>query len=239
MRLTLAAGLPVASLSVMSDRAARHACYRRILPALRHATLRAAARCPSRSYSELAAWAWLGVVEAFERRAGALGDDELDAYTLYRMHGALFDGIASADAATEGLRALSSRVTLAIRRLAGELRRPPRRTEIAGALGLTEEAYGGALFELAARGFARLELVRGGPGGGPEAAAGGADPDIQTAVEDALDTLPPSARDLFDFHYGDGLPLEVASARLGLDARRGAELHAEAIHRLRAALGRD
>jgi RNA polymerase sigma factor for flagellar operon FliA len=222
----------------------RHAHYRRFVGIVEQAATHAAARFPSTSYSELSAWAWLGVIESFERRVGELAPEDVVDYTRWRVDGAIFDAIAARDPEARELRALSSRITVAIRTLSEILSRPPEAAEIARELGMSDDDYGDSLLDLAARGMTRLEMLREPPALARgervhSVASTDRDPDIHSALHEALAALPDRTRALFDLHYGECLPLAVAGRRLGIDEPDAVALHAEAIHRLRAAIGRD
>jgi len=220
-------------------RSIRHAHYQRLLPFVRRAAMRVAAHVPEVSFSELAAWAWLGALEACERSEGDLTSEEIEEYALYRIHGALVDAVITHDPTGSALRELSARVTVAIRRLTAALERPPERGEIARELGMSEADYGEALLMLAERGMTRLETIEDGPSLTAAPDRSRVLPDLRTAVTAAMATLPAGARELLELHYGASLTLRDAAAHLGLDEEGAVQLHTEAVHRLRAAIARD
>src|SRR5438270_6456120 len=112
---------------------ARH--YERFLPIVRDAAMQASFSFPDISFNELAAWAWLGVLEAFERRRGDLTNREVEEYARYRIHGALLDAADHRDADGRALAALSARLTTAIKLLSDRLVRAPEESELAEELG--------------------------------------------------------------------------------------------------------
>jgi RNA polymerase sigma factor FliA len=228
----------------LEERAKRtlsHEDFRRILPQVRRAVMRVRLDEPGTTFAELAAWAWVAVLDAVER--DDIHGPDLEAYAMYRVNGALLDALASLDPKKKDLRALSARLAATIRRLKARFGRPPSEREIAQALGYDEAHYERALRDLASAGFARLEVVGVPPSLRTVAftdSIGIADrPDLLSAVSWGLDDLPPRSRDLFELHYVAELPLEEAARYVGLDADRAIALHAEGIHRLRAAVARD
>lgn len=208
----------------------RAAHFERFLPIVRHAAMQASACFPDIPFDELAAWAWLGVLEAFQRRRGDLTHREIEAYAMYRIHGAMLD---AADRRQAGaLVALSARLTTAIELLSERLCRAPDEDEIADELGIRADDYRDALLAMSARGMTRLEVV-----GVDVHVAEDARADLETSLAIALTVLPTGHRDLFELHYGACLPLRDAGERLGIGESRAIQLHVEGIHRLRAAIG--
>ncbi|HEY8079412.1 MAG TPA: sigma factor-like helix-turn-helix DNA-binding protein [Labilithrix sp.] len=223
MTLSLASAL---HLPPNVKRAALHFHSRRFLPLVRSAAMQAAASFPGVGFSKLVAWAWLGVLEALERRQDDLTAAEVEEYALYRLQGALLDAAEDGSDAA----ALSDRVTAAIKRARSSAGRAPTQAEIASELGMTHEDYRAALFAID-RPALRLEVVRRDLFGGGEERV-----DIETALDAALAELPPSQRALLELRYEERMPLERVASCLGVDRASAVLMHVEAIHRLRAAI---
>lgn len=230
-------------LEKQAEQGLRHAQYRRLLPIVRRTAMKLAGRVPGATFSELAAWGWLGALASLRRHPGDLDGEELDAYAAFRVESAAVEAIVARDPSSHAVRAFSNRVTSTIRMLSEQLERAPRRGEIVDALGMTLEEYERSLLEVATRGLARLELLDGSAENDTEtlacsiaASRAPSAPDLRSAVTAALKEMPDSARDLFELHYAADMPLPEAGACLGLDETRAVQLHAEAIHRLRASI---
>jgi RNA polymerase sigma factor for flagellar operon FliA len=211
--------------------------YKRLLPVVRRAAARLSAEASGLGFSELGTWAWLGVLEAAEREDGDLGDDELEAYAVFRARSALLDALTSKDPRAPIARDLSARVTCAIRVIRAHTGKEPTSRAIAAELGISDETYVLALDELAESGHARLEVVTAAPTFGTLGTPGARKPDVQSALAEAIALLPEIQRALFDLHYGEGLPLVDAAEHIGISVGEARRLHTEAIHRLRAGLG--
>ncbi len=188
--------------------------------------MQAAASFPGVCFSKLAAWAWLGVLEAFERRQADLTAAEVEEYALYRLRGALLDAAEDGSDAA----ALSARVTAAIARARASAGRAPTEDEIAAELTMTLEAYRAALLAID-RPAMRLEIVSGDLHG-----RSGERRDVRSALAAALAELPALQHALVELRYEARVPLERAAACLGIDRAAAVIAHVEAIHRLRAAL---
>lgn len=214
--------------------------YKRLRPIVRRTVMRLSAEVEHVGYDELAAWAWEGVLEAFERARGDLDPEEALAYATYRAQGAMLDALADRCPKARTARAASDRLAAIIRDLEARLGSPPHEDAIILALGVTREDYAELLDGLADSGVVRLEVVMAAPSFGAVVRQTGSRastrPDVRTALEDAVAALPELQRALFALHLDEGLSLDAAALELGIEPRRARRLHVEAIHRLRARL---
>jgi RNA polymerase sigma factor for flagellar operon FliA len=217
--------------------------YERFLPMVRRTAMRFARKVPSHiSVSDLVGYGWVGLMEAFQRADPNMPPSEFEAYASYRIRGAMLDYLRSLDPATRELRRASRKVTDAIRTLTGEKGRAPEEEEIAGALALTVENYRDLLQRISAGGMARLELI---DLDNLEVEAANEDVDdglgkkqLGAAVAEAITALPPKLQQILALYYQEECTLREIGAVLGVSESRVSQLHSDAMHRLRAMVGR-
>jgi len=218
--------------------------YERFLPLVRRTAMRLARRVPSNiTVADLVGYGWIGLMEAFQRSSPNMPDEEFEAYALYRVRGAMLDYLRSLDPTTRDLRRASRRVTRAIRELSSRLGREPEEEEIARSLSLDIGAFRELLEKIAAGGMARLELLDLDD---MDVTSNDQTVDdevskrrLADAVVIAMETLPPKLIQVLALYYQEGCTLKQIGAVLGLTESRASQLHTEAIHRLRAAVGRE
>jgi RNA polymerase sigma factor for flagellar operon FliA len=218
--------------------------YRKYLPIVRRTAIRLARKVPSHiSVADLTGYAWVGLVEAFARASPDMDDEEFEAYALYRIRGAMLDYLRSLDTQTRASRATSRKVTRAIRKLTGTLKRAPEENEIAAELGVTVEQYRITLSALDRAGMSRLEILdidadlTADAGELPEDSAG--NKELRDAVATAVTTLPARLQQVLALYYTEECTLREIGTILDVSESRVSQLHTEAVHRLRAAVGRE
>jgi len=218
--------------------------YRKFLPIVRRTAMRLARKVPSHiSVADLTGYAWIGLVEAFARSTADMDEAQFEAYALYRIRGAMLDYLRSLDTQSRASRATSRKVTQAIQRLTHGLLRPPEEEEIAAELSMTLIEYRSTLAALDRAGMNRLEMLDIDtelPADGaelPEEAAGRKE--MQQAVADAIQTLPDRLQHVLALYYTEECTLREIGAILDVSESRVCQLHTEAVHRLRAAIGRE
>lgn len=223
-------------------RALTRADYERFLPIVRRIAMRAARRVPRHiAVADLVSSGWLGLLEAFQRADATMDRDEFEAYASYRIRGAMLDYLRSMDTVSRHTRRASRDLTRTIKDLTRRLGRPPEEPEIAQALNLDPAAYRATLTRIAEAGMTRLELldfdqVEADPGGrlvDDEVSQR----ELVGAVADAVETLPPRLQQVLALYYQEECSLREIGAILGVSESRVSQLHTEAVHRLRAAIG--
>lgn len=218
--------------------------YRKYLPIVRRTAMRLARKVPSHiSVSDLIGYAWIGLVEAFARSGEHMDEDEFEAYALYRIRGAMLDYLRSLDTQSRASRAMSRRVTRAIQKLTQTLSRPPEENEIADELSMTLLEYRSTLASLDRAGMNRLEMLdidgdlTADGGEAPEELTGRKE--LHEAVAEAIHTLPERLQQILALYYTEECTLREIGAVLEISESRVCQLHTEAVHRLRAAIGRE
>lgn len=218
--------------------------YRRYLPIVRRTAMRLARKVPDHiTVNDLIGYAWLGLVEAFRRAGDEMSEEEFEAYALYRIRGAMLDHLRSLDTHSRSSRALSRRVTQAITALTNKLKRAPEEEEIAFELSMDVEAYRKVLSSLDSAGMSRLELLdidKELPANDailPEEAT--SQKELTGAVAEAVLKLPLRLQQVLSLYYAEECTLREIGAILEVSESRVCQLHTEAVHRLRAAVGRE
>jgi RNA polymerase sigma factor for flagellar operon FliA len=183
----------------------------------------------------------MGLMEAYQRSSPDMPEDEFEAYALYRVRGAMLDYLRSLDPTTRDLRRASKQVARTIRELTSQLGRDPEEEEIARELKLEVAAFRQLLDKIAAGGMARLELLDLDDVD-PASAEQTVDETVAKrrladAVVTAMETLPPKLLQVLALYYQEGCTLRQIGEVLGITESRVSQLHTEAIHRLRAAVG--
>lgn len=215
----------------------------RFLPLIRRTAMRLARRVPRTvNVADLVGYGWMGLLEA-KRRAPAMPPSEFEAYALYRVRGAMLDYLRTLDPATRAARGTSRKVARAIRDLTGELQRAPEEAEIAERLGVSAEAYQKTLAELARTGMNRLELVdvdrHDVVSHDPSPDEAASQRELVASLSDAISDLPVKLQHVLALYYQESCTLREIGAVLGVSESRISQLHTEAIHRLRAAIGQE
>jgi RNA polymerase sigma factor FliA len=222
-----------------------HADYERFLPMVRRIAMRLARRVPSYiSVNDLVNSGWVGLAEAFTRAHDQMPVEEFEAYSSHRVKGAMLDYLRSLDPTARQIRNASRRVARAIARITRTTGRPPEEGEIADALGVTVDQYRDTLSSIARAGMARLEMVdidqfdaQEENAVAPDDAAGRRM--LSASVADAIKLLPPRLQQVLSLYYREDCTLREIGVVLGVSESRVSQLHTEAMHRLRAAIGRE
>ena len=218
--------------------------YERYLPLVRRTAMKLARKLPTTiTVADLVSYGWVGLLEAFERARPDMDAQEFEAYALYRIRGAALDHLRSLDPASRGARAQSRAIARSIQTLTKRLTRPPEEEEIAAELSMTVDAYRAALDEVGKAGMARLEMLDldevqvEGATESPDDGAG--KKELANAVTQAIEELPVRLQQVLALYYSEGHTLREVGIVLDVTESRACQLHTEAIHRLRAAVGRD
>lgn len=218
--------------------------YERFQPIVRRIAMRAARRAPRHvAVADLVSCGWIGLMESLQRANAGMPPEELEAYASYRIRGAMLDYVRSLDSSVRRVRRSSRRLTRAIKELTQALGRAPTDGEIAESLGLDDGGYHDLLARIAEAGMARLELMDFDQ----DEVESGADPiddeasrkELMVAMVDAIEGLPPRLQQVLALYYQEGCTLREVGAVLGVSESMASRLQTEAIHRLRAAIGRE
>ncbi len=226
----------VAGAESRARRAMDRASYQRFQPLVRRTAIRLARRvAPSITVSDLVAYGWIGLLEACRRRSADMPCEEFEAYALYRVRGAMLDCVRIVDPATREMRAASASVTRSIRELSQRLGRQPEEGEIARSLGMLLPSYRKLLEKIEAAGLARLELLDLDVERKSESVGRAASKlRLADALAVAVTALSPELLNILVLYYQEKCTSAQVGRVLGVSESRAAQLHSEAIHRLRA-----
>lgn len=217
--------------------------YDRYLPLVRRIAMRLARRVPSHiAVADLISSGWVGLVEAYSRAAPDMPHEEFEAYASHRVRGAMLDYLRGLDPATRQARNTSRKVARSIAELTRRHGRPPEEEEIAAELGLEMADYHKLLHTISSAGMSRLELVdidkvetMPDRRNMPDEQAGTRL--LAEQVADAIRRLPVRLQQILALYYQEDCTLREIGAVLEVSESRVCQLHAEAMHRLRADLG--
>jgi RNA polymerase sigma factor for flagellar operon FliA len=212
--------------------------YERYLPMVRRIAMKLVRRLPRHiSIDDLIGAGWVGLVEALRRRDSIASDDQFEAYAAHRVRGAILDYLRSIDPMTRRMRGASRQITAAIKKLTSELGRAPLEEEIAAELGLDIEAYCLLLNEVAEADPARIELTDlHSDGNGPAPDDMAVRRELADHIAEAIEHMPQRLQLVLALRYQEECSLREVGEVLGLTEARACQLHAEAIHRIRAHL---
>lgn len=211
-------------------------------PLVRRLSLRVASRAPTgTNVAALQAAAWQGVLLALEQRAAAEvvagngATDSLDAYVAHRATAAMLDLILATAPQAKAARGVSRRIATVFRD--EEHPRELPEEAVAQAFGATVLDYREALLGVHRAGMARIDLLdidREELCVDAEAPAAG----VATDLAAALEQLPEQQKTLLALLYQHDCTHEEASVIMSVLVDVVILWRTEAMHRLRAAMGR-
>jgi RNA polymerase sigma factor FliA len=213
--------------------------YDRYMPLVRRIAMRTIRSLPaSLTFDDILSAGWVGMAEALQRRTGEMEEEHFEAYASYRVRGAILDYLRALDPLSRKLRGASRRITDAVSDLTNRYGRTPNEDEIAGELGLSLPAYQELLSEISDAGFARLEIssISEPASHDPSPETTTSKAEVVESVAMAIDQLPERLRLVLALHYQDECSLREIGEVLGVTESRVCQLHAEAVHLIRAKL---
>ena len=239
------------SLAVANEAKAKrkltHADYERYLPLVRRTAMKLARRLPSHvTVADLISYGWVGLLDAFERASPDMDPNEFEAYAMYRVRGAALDYLRTLDPASRAARALSRKVARTMSDLINENKgKTPEEDQIAKRLEMSVDEYRNAMEQLGRVGMNRLEMldidemqsVSKEDDILPEERT--AKKELQGVVAEAIKTLPERLQLVLALYYQEERSLREIGVILEVSESRVCQLHTEAIHRLRAAAGKE
>jgi RNA polymerase sigma factor for flagellar operon FliA len=214
--------------------------YERYLPIVRRIAMKLVRRLPSQiTIDDLIGAGWVGMVEALRRRDAVPTEEQFESYAAHRVRGAILDYLRRLDPMTRKMRGASRQITAAIKAFTARVGRSPQEEEIAGELGLHLDGYRVLLHQVAQADPTRVELTDlSSPRSGSEAA-----PDIMAQrheladrIAGAVEQMPERLQLILSLYYQEECSFREVGEVLGVTEARVCQLHAEAIHRIRAYL---
>lgn len=219
--------------------------YERYLPLVRRTAMKLARRLPSHvSVADLVSYGWVGLLGAFERASPDMDPEEFEAYALYRVRGAALDYLRTLDPASRAARALSRKVA----RVMHDLERggdKPSEEEVAVRLDMSVAEYRSTLEHLGRVGMNRLEMLDIDEIDREVVSASELPEDqaskkqLASVVAGAISELPERHQLVLALYYQEERTMREIGVVLDVSESRVCQIHTEAIHRLRAAAGRE
>lgn len=236
-----AAGSSGVALNLAPADPSQREIYDRYLPIVRRIAMKTVRSLPpSVTIDDVISAGWLGMVEALGRRTPEMTEEHFEAFASYRVRGSILDHLRMLDPMSRKLRGASRKITQVVTELVGRLGRAPEQEEVAGELGVSLEEYQRLLSEISEAGFARLELSDLA-----ESAAQEKSPEAITSkrelaevIAEAIEKLPERLNMIVGLYYQEECSFREIGEVLGVTESRVCQLHAEAIHLIRAALER-
>lgn len=211
--------------------------YQRYTPLVRRIAMKTIRSLPSSvALDDLLSAGWIGLAEALRRRTAMMDEEQFEAYASHRVQGSILDYLRSLDPLSRRLRGASRKITEATIVLSQRLGREPEEDEIAAELGVSLDEYYQLLTDISDAGFARLELNETTTAlpdaASPEAVA--SQRELMDVVTEAIDNLPERLQLVLGLYYQEDCSFREVGEVLGVTESRACQLHAEAVHRIRA-----
>jgi RNA polymerase sigma factor for flagellar operon FliA len=215
--------------------------YEKYLPMVKRIAMRVARRVPAHvTVQDLVNCGWVGLLQAHRRARPGMPDDEFAAYASHRVRGAILDYLRQADPMARSHRATSRKIAETVRALSQKLGRSPDEEEVAAALGVDVDDYRESLQRVAEAGMARLEVVDFDAVASDDVLADEQldKTQIVDAVTQCIDRLPERLKLVLGLYYQEGCTLQQIGKILGVTEGRACQLHSQAMHEIRAMMGR-
>jgi RNA polymerase sigma factor FliA len=214
------------------------AVYQKHLPLVRRVALRTAQSLPNGvTYDDVLRAGWIGLVSALRARPDS-DEGEFNTYAAYRVRLAVLEYLKSLDPNARRMRAVSQRITDAIRNFVRTAGRVPEELEVASELGLDLASYRSLLEGIAEAGWVRLELTPSGESDVGESDKGMIEhQSLGSRVETIIRALPDQYQVVLGLYYQEQCDLEEIGEVLGVTQNRACQLHAQAVHLIRGQLG--
>lgn len=208
------------------------------MPLVRRIAMKAVRSLPSNiTLDDILSVGWVGMGSALQRRTPGMTDEHFEAYASHRIRGAILDYLRSLDPLSRKLRGASRRITEVMANLSTSLGRVPTSEEVAGELGMELDAYYGILADISEVGLARLDLgTQDVESNDPSPEARASRVEMVHAISESIEQLPERLQIVLALLYQEECSLKEVGEVLGVTESRACQLHAEAVHRIRALL---
>ncbi len=179
---------------------------------------------------------WVGMSEALSRRPADMPQEQFEAYSSYRIRGAILDYLRHLDPLSRRLRGFARSLTRATHQLTHELGYLPDQEQIAKRLEMTLAQYQAVLVEVQEAGLDRIDAnaVIEPPARSPSPETLASHSEILATVENYSKNLSERLQMVLSLHYEHECSLREIGDILGVTESRVCQLHSEAVQRIRA-----
>ncbi|MEO1037373.1 MAG: RNA polymerase sigma factor FliA [Pseudomonadota bacterium] len=188
----------------------------------------------------------IGLIEAASNYDSTKGAS-FDTYAGIRIRGAMLDEVRKLDWTPRSVHQKYRHVSMAIQKLEAEMGRSPTEREIAAELSIELDEYQRILADSSSCRLFSIEQpsehhdtridVADDPDDAPDARLAASD--LRAAVAAAVHDLPEREQLVLSLYYHRELNLKEIGAILSVSESRVSQIHGQALHRLRAAIGTD
>lgn len=225
-----------ANADVRPRQALSRADYERFSPLIRRQAMVLARKAPKHlSVSDLCARGFAGLFEALRSVDASIDPGDLESFVMSRVRTAMVDFIMGQDPKVRRARGISRDIARAIRLMQNAIGCAPTLEQIAAALSTDVATLEEMLREVYRAGLARLDVLdldKGESIRGDESAS-------ESDLEPAVEALPQHLQELLMLVYQADCTLAEAALVLGQTETRTEIQYAEAMHRMRASLGKE
>lgn len=231
--------------ATVTKRKLTRADYDRYLPLVRRTAMKLARRLPSHvTVNDLVSYGWVGLCDAFERAPEGMTEDEFEAFAMFRVRGAALDHLRTLDPATRSARAMSRKVAKAMGELTNKSGgKTPEEEDVAKKLGMSVADYRTTMEKLGKSGMDKLEMLDIDETQVANQAELQEDQlgkkEQQVVVANAIKQLPERHQLVLALYYQEERTLREIGTILDISESRVCQIHTEAVHRLRAAAGKE
>jgi RNA polymerase sigma factor for flagellar operon FliA len=231
------------------ERALRDQLILHYSPLVKYVAARVAVGLPQRvDPADLVSYGIFGLIDAIDRFDPERGL-AFETYGITRIKGAIIDELRALDWVPRSVRAKARSLETAYRDLEARLGRVPTDTELAAAVGITEEQLQAVLAQISFIGLAALDETLGIGEHGEGPTLGETLPDrsdgpvavVETAetrriLAACIASLPERERVVLTLYYYEGLTLGEIGSVLGVSESRVCQIHTRSVIHLRARL---
>ena len=212
------------------------AVYRTYSPLVRRIALKAVRTLPRTvSLDDIVSAGWVGMSEALGRRPRGMPEEQFEAYSSYRIRGAILDYLRALDPLSRRLRLAAREIAAATRDLTLRFGAAPSDEQVADHLRVTLEQLQKSVADIQQSGTDKLDSGAGldAPSTEPSPEAVACRNQMVNTIVVAMKQLPERLQVVLTLHYQHECSLREIGEILKVTEPRVCQLHAEAIQRIK------
>lgn len=210
--------------------------YRNYSPLVRRISLKAVRTLPrSVSLEDIISAGWVGMSEALRRRPHGMPEEQFEAYSSYRIRGAILDYLRALDPLSRRLRLAAREIAAATRDLTLLHGMAPSEEQLASHLRLTLDQLQKSMADIQQAGADKLDSGAGldAPSTEPSPEAMASRNQMVNTILNAMKQLPERLQVVLTLHYQNECSLREIGEILKVTESRVCQLHAEAVQRIK------